>query len=848
MVCSVGKGIDDLHKNLKILVGESVTRGEVIQVLSQHVTLSKVFAALFQGDYESHNPVARELDRTMDNLQLKDKLDGLDDFYNEALRELKLATTRVARQNFIRKLYENFYKSLDPKEQAKHGIVFTPIEVVDFIVKSTSYLLKEKFGVDFGDRNVNVIDPFTGTGSFIVRLLELGLIPGDKMYNKYKNELYANDIKLLSYYVAAVNIETTYASLRRGGKYVEFPGMCYTDTFAISPDYRGMSHAERAAVGVQSGLDGHFQAAHDMVRRQRGSHIHVVMGNPPYKADIGIKYGGLDGLDGKIKDTYESRLHPTEKKNTKLLYDSYIRALRWASNRIGGSGIVAFVTNGSFIRSGIGTGIRASLEHEFSEIWCFDLRGDQNTQGELSKREGGKIFDSKSKQPVAITFLLKIPGRVGCKIFYKDIGDRFERKQKLDTISKHGSIENIKKWQAIEPDDRHDWIDKVKKNGFFDYFEMGNTETKSETTPAPCTIFKLYSAGVKTACDAATYNFDKNMLSKNMMRHIGYCKDQDLDNWVDDKTKTIKDSMLVDRLKRFGCPPFNATRIRRAAYRPFFDQYLYFDTVYNQNHYLMGKFAPSHDHKNLFICVPTKIKGNFSVIVTKHVPDLHIIGTGQCFPLYSYNADTRIDNITDYAQNTFQTHYKNFSGVTIQKIDIFDYVYAILHHQGYRNQFDNNLRKYMPRIPLARNFWAFKNAGTSLRKLHMEFDKCPRAKLGRPRSEPKEFTKIVLKKSPDKKTVSVHANNNIIFKNIRVPRYMVNGRTPLEWVTDQYQKTVKHGTWINDPCASINIIHTIERAVYIGQRTDELVDTLPDDLKPSDGWILPKRGLDEHFE
>lgn len=845
MTSSVKTGIDNLHDNLKILVGESVTRDEVIQVLSQHVTLSKVFDALFQGDYESHNPVAQELDRTMDRLHLKDQLDGVDDFYAEALRELKLATTREARQNFIRKLYENFYKSLDPKEQAKHGIVFTPIEVVDFIIKSTSYLLKEKFGVGFGDKNVNVIDPFTGTGSFIVRLLELGLIPDDKLYHKYKNELYANDIKLLSYYVAAVNIETTYASLRRGGRYVDFPGMTYTDTFQISPNYRGMTHAERAAVGTQSGLDGHFQAAHDRIRHQRGSHIHVVMGNPPYKADTKMPY---KEIDGSIKATYEARLHPTEKRNTKLLYDSYIRALRWASSRIEDSGIVAFVTNASFIRSGVGTGIRASLEKEFSEIWCFDLRGDQTTQGDLSDREGGKIFDSNSRQPVAITFLLKIPGVKGCKIYYKDIGDYVDRQEKLKEISKAGSIENVNEWKNIKPDSRPDWIDKVEKGGFFDYLEIGNEVTKSKSSPVTSAIFRMYSPGVKTACDTVAYNFNKDMLGKNMKRHIGYCKKQDPNNWVDDNSMAIKDCTLVGRLKTNGRPSFNAGSIRRATYRPFFDQYLYFDNVYNQTHYSIDEFMPYSGTKNLFICVPTKIKGNFSVFVTEKVPDLHIIGTGQCFPLYYYENGNRMDNITDHGFSVFQKYYEDSNGDRIKRIDVFDYIYALLHHIGYREKFDNNLRKYLPRIPLAEDFWGFKNVGTDLRQLHLKFDKCPRAKLGRPLSRPKNFTKIILKKSADTNTVSVYANNTAIFKNLVIPRYRVNGRTPLEWVADQYQKSVKHATWINDPCADADIIPVIERAVYMGQKTDELVNSLPDDFKPSPDWALPKSGLDEHFE
>lgn len=845
MTYAVRKGIDDLHRNLRILVGESVTRDEVIQVLSQHVTLSQVFEALFQGEYESHNPVAQELDRTMDRLRLKDKLDGLDDFYAEAMRELRLATTRKARQNFIRKLYENFYKSLDPEEQAKHGIVFTPIEVVDFIVKSTSYLLKEKFGVGFGNKNVKVIDPFTGTGSFIVRLLELDLIPPDKLYYKYKNELYANDIKLLSYYVAAVNIETTYASLRRGGKYVDFPGMSYTDTFRISPDYREMTHAERAAAGVQSGLDGHFQAAHDRVRQQRASHIHVVIGNPPYKADTKMPYREIDG---KIGATYEASLHPTEKKNKKLLYDSYIRALRWASSRIEGSGIVAFVTNGSFIRSGIGTGIRASLEREFSEAWCFDLRGDQTTQGALSKREGGKIFGSKSKQPVAITFLLKIPGAKGCKIRYKDIGECLDREEKLKKILGYGSIENIKGWEVIKPDSRSDWVDKVEKAGFFDYIEIGNEETKSTSSPTTSAIFSVYSSGVKTACDPVAYNSNKDVLTKNMRRHIKYCKEQDLDNWVNNSSKAVKDSTLIGRLRNSGRPPFDVGNIRRAAYRPFLDQYLYFDNVYNQTHYRMDDFMPYPDSENLFICVPTKIKGDFSVLVTDKVPDLHIIGTGQCFPLYYYKGDGRIDNITDHAWGIFQRYYKNSNGIAIKKIDIFDYLYALLHHTDYRKNFNNNLRKYLPRIPLAKNFWGFKNVGTELRNLHLKFDRCTRAKLGHPLSQPKAVTKIELKKSHDKKTVSVYANNAIVFEKVDIPTYRINGRTPLEWVADQYKKSIKHGVWVNDPCANVDIIPVIERAVYLGHKTDELVNSLPNDFRPSDNWILPKSGLDKHFE
>ena len=418
----------------------------------------------------------------------------------------------------------------------------------------------------------------------------------------------------------------------------------------------------------------------------------------------------------------------------------------------------------------------------------------------------------------------------------------------MHKILEYGSIENIKGWDLIKPDSRPDWIDKVDTFGFFDYLEMGNEKTKSTSLSANNAIFKMYSPGVKTACDPVAYNFSKDALFKNMKRHTAYCKEQDLDNWVNDRSRAIKDYALIGRLKSNGCPPFDAECIRLAAYRPFFDQHLYFDNVYNQTHYRMDEFVPCSSTENLFICVPTKIKVDFSVLVTAKVPDLHIVGTGQCFPLYYFKDGKKIDNITDYAWSVFQKHYEGSNGESIKKIDIFDYVYAVLHHTGYRDKFGNNLRKYLPRIPLAKDFWGFKNVGSELRKLHLKFDKCPRAKLGTPLSHPKDFTKITLKKSIDKKSVSVYANSAIIFEKIDNPKYRVNGRTPLEWVADQYKKTVEHGTWVDDPCAGIDIIPLIERAVYMGRRSDELVGLLPDDFLPSDNWVLPKSGLDEHIE
>ena len=468
--------IQKFHAGLKIMINDSVTEKATIQAISQHMVLSRVFDELFSGQFTSHNPISIAFNSVISKIRFDEELEDLEEFYADVKKEVSGINTTEARQNFIKKIYGNFFESADKKGTEQHGIVYTPVEIIDFIINSVQHVLKKEFNTDFNSRAVKVLEPFAGTGSFLVRLLESGYITSN-LYEKYKHDIYANELILLAYYIATVNIETTYSSLRKGGKYVPFDGISYTDTLQINPLYReDVRHRK-----VDSKIIGEFKTAHQRIKHQRSSHLHVLMGNPPYS--VGQSNYNNDSantsypeLDARITNTYSKN---TNSRAKNALYDSYVRSIRWASDRIGISGIIAFITNASFIKSEAAAGIRASLVEEFTDIWCFDLRGNQRTQGETSKREGGKIFGSGSRAPVAITILVKNPNKKKYAIHYKDIGDYLTQGEKLKTVKNVRSIQGIDDWQIIKSDEHHDWVDQRNKS-FLKYTVMGNKQNKTK--------------------------------------------------------------------------------------------------------------------------------------------------------------------------------------------------------------------------------------------------------------------------------------------------------------------------------------------------------------------------------
>ena len=597
------------------------------------------------------------------------------------------------------------------------------------------------------------------------------------------------------------------------------------------------------------------------IAEQQKRRINVIVGNPPYSA----KQSNYDEenpnlsypyVDARIKETYAKK---TNSANINSLYDSYIRAFRWASDRIAESGIVAFITNGGFLRSEAASGVRAYMYEEFTDVWCFDLRGNARTQGEPRKQEGGNIFGSGSRAPVTITILVRNPDKKKHEIHYNDIGDYLSRGQKLKIIGDASSITGIKKWQVKEPDKNHDWLDQ-RDDTFTEYVPIGSKETKSGKGDENA-IFRMFSRGIATGRDAWVYNSSKHKLSTNMKRHINYCNRQDLDSPKIDPQQAKWSDELSGSLARLNSKPmFEKGLIRIALYRPFFKQCVYFEEkAFIHRAHRMPLFFPKARSENLVICVPYRFTGNFSAFISNITPDLQVIFNGQYFALYTYNNGSRCDNITDYALKEYQTHYNNDK---IAKVDIFYYVYGLLHHPGYRKKYANNLSKELPHVPMAPDFWAFSKAGKALADLHLgyfnEDKEDNRHPLGQPKRRFGKPVKLAFEKYRDPETgrqrtnyTRLKINGILAYDNIPETNYRVNGRTPLEWLADRYRFTTDKDSGItNDPCESLtenDMVSLVERAVHVGVMSDEIIGSLPEEFEPAE-WTPKKTGLDAHMD
>ena len=839
--------LSKFHNDLKKMINESVTREDAIVVISQHVILSKVFDELFSGEFTSHNPISLALDKMAGKFGLNAELEQLEEFYDTVKKEVAEIKTKEARQNFIKTIYGNFFTSTSKKETEQHGIVYTPVEVIDFIIQSVEKLLHENFNIGFNERSVKVLDPFTGTGTFITRILESGLITTN-LYKKYKHDLYANELILLAYYIATVNIETTYSSLQKSGKYVPFEGINYTDSLRLNAQYR---KDERHRQQDQS-LDDSLKIAHERIKQQRASHVHVIMGNPPYSKgqssfsdnNPNVSY---PEIDNRIRNTYAKK---TKTGNINALFDSYVRSLRWASDRIGDSGVIAFITNASFIRSGTASGIRSCLEEEFTDVYVFDLRGNARTKGEIRKKERGNVFGSGSRAPVSIIILIKNPNKKTHTIHYKDIGDYLTRNEKLKIIKDFGAIQGIKNWKKIKPDSDNDWLDQ-KSGVFSQYLPMGSKKTEYGKENV---VFHVNSNGIATSRDAWMYNFSKEEISKNMKRQIEYCNEQDLtdpkiDRKKHDPTKVSWSPDISQRLKN-GKAKFDKNKIRLSLYRPFFKQYLYFDEIFIHRLSLIPKILPTEKSENLIISIPIKgLVGNFSTMISNVIPDSHIIEQSLCFPLYLYDNDgkDRKENITNATLEEYRVFYNDNN---ITKQDIFYYVYGILHHSEYCKKYANNLSKEFPHIPMAPKFWEYVKAGVSLAKLHLNYENGKKYDLGTPKNKKfGKLRKVSFGKNKIDGKISINyteilINGILIFDNVPKINYTVYGRTPLEWIVDRYKRTVdKNNGIVNDP-DNIDIISLIESLVYVGIESDKIIQSLPEEFEPKN-WSPRKTGLEK---
>lgn len=867
-----GKFLQGLRDSLN----NSITEDQAVEMLAQHIITLPVFEALFAGaDFTRSNPVSIAMEKMLavlrqNTLETEAEKRELRELYASVRMRAEGIRTDAGRQSVIKDLYESFFKEAFKATSEKMGIVYTPNQVVDYILHATDRLLYKEFGQHLYDEGVHILDAFTGTGTFIVDLInDKELMPDEKLPYKYHNEIHCNEIMLLAYYIASINIEHAYHS-RIGGEYESFPGAVLTDTFQM--------YEANDRIDVEMFVDNS-----ERVLRQIETPITVMIGNPPWSigqesANDNNANESYPTLDKRIEDTYAAQSSAVLKKG---LYDSYIRAFRLASDRIKEKGIVSFVTNGGWIRSGSGDGFRKCLSDEFNSIYVFDLRGNQRTQGELSRKEGGKIFGSGSRAPVAITLLVKNPNSLDRgRINYYDIGDYLSREEKLSIVRKAAQTDSIN-WISIAPDLHGDWIEK-RDDSFFKYAPMGMEKLKD-----PKGIFAIYSMGVSTNRDVWLYSYSEKAIMDNVERTIDFYNRErirwknrligdeyesiSIDDFVtNDRQKISWTRGLKNRIKVGTEILYLKTHIRKSLYRPFCKQNLYYDDKLIEMPLRQMQLFP-HDkrYKNWEIIISGVGHSKpFSCIITDVIPCLDSVEKGQCFPLYWYKETTdgkfiRHEAITDEALNVFRRAYPG--GISenamtsryrqIEKEDIFYYIYGILHSEEYRTRFEANLKKELPRIPFAENFEKFYSAGKQLADIHLNYESAALYPLTMEWNRSSDNGQMLLesfyndpgpiekmrwgkKRNPETgkmevdKSVLVY-NERLTFRDIPeiAHRYVVNGRSPLEWMIDRYQvKTDPASGIVNDPNTYSNdplyIANLVCRLVTVSVETMTIVDSL----------------------
>lgn len=860
------KAFNEYLKGLQRDLNPSVDAAQAIEMLAQHIITRPVFDALF-ADYQfvNNNAVSRSMQRMIDLLQeqaFEKDTEILDKFYKSVRMNVGGIDNLEGKQTIIKNLYEKFFKGAFPLTVEKLGIVYTPVECVDFIIRSVDDILKAEFNTSLTAQNVHILDPFVGTGTFITRLLQSGLIRPEDMERKYLNEIHCNEIVLLAYYIADVNIESVFHEITRRKTYLPYSGICLTDTFQLAEKKHNELFTE------------FFQDNSKRVKKQMATHVKVIAGNPPYS--IGQKSAN-DNAQNTVYPAMEKRLSETYTKRSlaglsKSTYDSYVKAFRWASDRIpqNEGGIVAFISNGAWL-DGIGQdGMRRCIEEEFTSVYVLNLRGNQRTSGELSRKEGGKIFGSGSRTPIAITFLVKNPAKKGQKavIHYHDIGDYLTREQKLKLVKDFRSISSQKlEWQIITPNDKADWINQ--RDGVFDnlipLFDKKGVSVFNHNGPA-----------VATGRDVWVNNFSNSQLDDNInylinnynaqCRKFQTIKSQEkalsVESFIDtDTTKVSWTRSLKNFLSRGTLLKFERERLMECSYRPFCVTNLYYSPSLIESPGQCKDLFPLNTDK-VILCVNGKGSNkDASTIVTHYIPDYQLQFNCQFYPLYWYeenknpqatlfdDAETtkyiRRDGITDWILKEVRNRFGGTKAIT--KEHIFYYVYGLLHSPQYRERFADDLKKSLPRIPIVDNvqdFMAFYKAGKELADLHLNYEQginIPATEQGAVaysemsaqaqrtlgvvvtgdidiwQDEWTEETyqyfaveKMRFAKVRDEngkliadKTRIIY-NSHITIENIplKAYEYIVNGKSAIEWIMERYAVTIDKASQIkNDPNA-----------------------------------------------
>lgn len=873
---------NEFLKALQRNLNSSIQKEDAIEMLAEHMITKPVFDALFENyEFIKSNPVSiimQDMLEVLNENALEKEQEILDKFYLSVRERAKGIDNAEGKQKIVNELYEQFFKNALPKQVAKLGIVYTPIQVVDFIIKSVESVLNERFGKSISDKGVHVLDPFTGTGTFIVQLLRSGIISKEDLLYKYCNEIHANEIVLLAYYIAAVNIEETFHDLAEVEDYTPFEGIVLTDTFELSENWDDVNKK------VKDKDTSWFHQNSDRATKQLETPITVIIGNPPYS--VGQKSGNdnnqnvsYERLDKALADTYVAKSKATLTRNA---YDTYIKAFRWATDRIGDNGVVGFVSNGAYLDSVALDGFRQCLLEDYNSVYVFNLRGNQRTSGELSRKEGGKIFGSGSRTPVSITILVKKKGvKKDGYVRYYDIGDYLSREQKLSKIDEFGSIDSIP-WKYITPNEDNDWIDQRNPN-YINFIALGDKKKREKES-----IFSdNYASGLSTNRDVWVYGFSKEKTLQNANSMIGFYNEE-LDRCIAEYDEQVKQGLvmadnktqstfflnirsndehriswsrgLFNRFCKLERIDMNESS-RIVAYRPFCKKNIAYNTNIIEMPSKWDSLFPKETTENYVICVSgAPIKKGFSVFITDTIQDLNYLEHSICMPMYFFDKEEVKMNpqqmslfdmglgehvssvkykqrnaITDAGLKRFREVYGN----KVSKESIFYYIYAVLQHKKYIEEYEVNLSKEMPRIPMLEGFPEYERIGRELANLHLNYEKevSPEDIGVKVEIKTNDYTveKMRFKKEGKevcKDTIVYNEFITICDIPLKAYDYVINGKSAIEWLLERYAVTTdKASGLVDNPnlyAGGKYVYNLLLSVINVSIKTQELIDSLPE--------------------
>lgn len=858
------KAFENFLKGIRKNLNPSISEDDAIEMLSQQLITKPVFDVLFEHyKFTESNPVSQSIQTILKTLESGMSIEDtkkLKSFYDSVRMRVRGINNAEARQKIIKELYDNFFNIAFEKMAARLGIVYTPIEVVDFIIQSVEDIMKKEFGKSLSDEGVHILDPFTGTGTFIVRLLQSGIIKPQDLKRKFQNELHANEIVLLAYYIASINIEETYHEIA-GGDYIPFNGAVLTDTFQLVEDPE------------QGSFDGIMSENHKRVESQKKKKISVIIGNPPYSigqksANDNAQNQSYPKLDSRITNTYVAQ---SEAGLNKSLYDAYIKAFRWSTDRLNensnSGGIICFVSNGAWLDGNSTDGFRKTIEKEFSSIYVFNLRGNARSSGEFRQKEAGNVFGGGSRTPISITLMVKNPDvkTEKASVYYHDIGDYLSREEKLSIITKYRTFAKLP-LTTLQPNEYGDWI-SLRNDSFGSYIPL-EPEKKFDTKTK--SVFVTESCGIATARDSWVDNYSKDKLISNIKESLQFYNEQsksylneakisiklDVKDFVKyDSTKISWTDVLLRDAKKGIEYKFDETALTHCLYRPFCKQNLYFNKNLIHRQYQIPKMFPTPQTDNLVICLEgTGGNKDFACLIANTTPDYGYSGVHtHVFPLYYYEKNIAVqrnlfegneekgfirrDAVSEFILERAQVQY----GKNVTKEDIFYYVYGFLHSKEYRETFANDLKKMLPRLPLVedvKHFWAFSKAGHKLAELHLNYETVEpsnEVKVTGVESEYYEVEKMRFPKKGEKGTIIY--NSLIAVSNIpeKAYEYVVNGKSAIEWVMERYQITTHKESGIvnnpNDWAREQNkpryILDLLLSIINVSMQTVDIVNDLP---------------------